>query len=196
MEQFVDALPAITAHRVSSRCSQARANFQSRPIVSTDTPSSRADSATDSPANTRSSTTRALRSSTFARSVSASSIAEHALGAQVGDIHVERHDLLVAAALLIAALPRVVHEDEAHQLRGDRQEVRAVLPLHPALVSQAQVGLVDQGRRLDGVVRALAGQAAACQPFQLGMHERNDGVERLPIAAAPGAQKVGDRSAR
>ena len=50
----------------------------------------------------------------------------------------------------------VVHEDPAHDLRRDTEEVRAILPIDLALVNEPHVRLMDQGRRLQRVVRALA----------------------------------------
>jgi hypothetical protein len=60
----------------------------------------------------------------------------------------ERDTPCVAAALFDQARARVVNEYAAHHLRGDGEEVGAVLPAHLRLVNEAQVGVVDEGRGL------------------------------------------------
>ena len=70
---------------------------------------------------------------------------------------------VLAAAFLIATPASVVNEDEPHQLRGDRKKVRPILPHHAALLDEPEVGLVDQGRWLNGVTRAFPGQMPAGQ---------------------------------
>src|ERR1044072_4884889 len=61
---------------------------------------------------------------------------------------VERELLELAAALLGLVRARVVYEYAAHHLRGDAEEVRAVLPLHLRLVNEAHVRLVYERRGL------------------------------------------------
>ena len=53
---------------------------------------------------------------------------------------------------------RVIDQGAAHHVRGDGEEVRAVLPLHAALIDQLEVHVVHQDRALQGV---LAGARAA-----------------------------------
>ena len=63
---------------------------------------------------------------------------------------VERHDAAASATCLTRrSRRRVVDQDPPHQLRGDREEVRAVLPVERrAGPIELQVRLVDEGRRL------------------------------------------------
>lgn len=53
--------------------------------------------------------------------------------------------------LFAAMPPDVVNEDAAHQTRGDREKVRAVLPVDLALIDQFEVGLIDQHRRVQRI---------------------------------------------
>ena len=61
---------------------------------------------------------------------------------------------------LAACAAGVVHEDSAHHLRGDAEEMRAVPPVDLALFDQPQVRLVNQRRRLERVPRPLAAKLA------------------------------------
>ena len=69
--------------------------------------------------------------------------------------------------------------------------MRAVLPPHALRVSQPNEGLVDQRRWLKGVLAPLAGHIASSQPPKLGFDEREQVLERLRIAVAPGSKQVG-----
>ena len=79
----------------------------------------------------------------------------------------------------------MVHQDAAHQPRGHREEVRAVLPRHVVRIDQPQIGLVDERRRLEAVPDALAGHAAPRDLVELVMDERNQLLEGGFIALAP-----------
>jgi hypothetical protein len=120
---------------------------------------------------------------------------------QRDDIHRQRLDCRIAvlerdsiapAAFLRVMRSRVIDEDAAHQVRGDREELGAVLPLDPPLIDELQVGLVDEGGGRQGVIGPLPLQVAAGQPSQL----RVDGVEqdaaRALVALAPGDQEPRD----
>jgi hypothetical protein len=49
----------------------------------------------------------------------------------------------------------VIHEDATHDVRGDTEEMRAILPILASLVNELQVRLVDQRRGLKRVIRTL-----------------------------------------
>ena len=83
---------------------------------------------------------------------------------------------------------REVHENPPHHLRGDAEEVRAVLPTRRLPVDEAQVGFVNQGGGLEEVVVALAAHVTAREPVQLGLDERGQAFERLLVAVTPGDQ--------
>ena len=75
-------------------------------------------------------------------------------GDVLGCIH--GHTAHTLAPFVRAMTTSVVDEDAAHDLCRDTEEVRAILPIDLALVNEPHVRLMDQGRRLQGVVRALA----------------------------------------
>ena len=79
----------------------------------------------------------------------------------------------------------MIHQDVPHQLCGYAKEVSAVLPLRHFLANQAQIGFVDQGSALEGVIGAFAPEMAARYPAQLFV---NHGYQRFPcflVALAP-----------
>jgi hypothetical protein len=86
----------------------------------------------------------------------------------------------------------VIDEDAPHHLGRDPEEVRAVLPGDVALSGEPHVGLVDQCRRLEGVVRTLLAQVGGGEPAQLSVHERHQLLERLSVAPSPLLQEGGD----
>ena len=90
------------------------------------------------------------------------------------------------AAPLRAALPRVVHQHAAHDLRGQRQELLAVLPFERALSGQPDEGLVDQRGALQGVIAAFARQLPARHAPQVVVDQR---PERIEGGLSPSAQR-------
>ena len=52
--------------------------------------------------------------------------------------------------------PGLIHPNPPHHLRRDAEEVRADLSRHAPLADQAQVGPVDERRRLQGMAGPLA----------------------------------------
>jgi hypothetical protein len=79
----------------------------------------------------------------------------------------------------------MVHEDLAHDARGNREELGAVLPVHPPEVHEAHVGLMDEGRRCQGVVSPLRAQPPAGDPPQVLVDSGYEPTVRGPIAMAP-----------
>src|ERR1700747_1395744 len=61
----------------------------------------------------------------------------------------------------------IVHQNPAHQLSGDAEEVRAVLHLRRFLSGQPQVSLMDQGGGLQSVVRTLLAKIRPSEAPQL-----------------------------
>jgi hypothetical protein len=82
----------------------------------------------------------------------------------------------------------VVDEDAAHDLRGDGEELRAVLPGDVLPVNQPQVSLVDERRGLQGLGVALVLEVRGGQPPQLVVDQFEQLRGRLPIARAHGVQ--------
>src|SRR5687767_4966100 len=85
---------------------------------------------------------------------------------------VERKRARAAAALLVAARARVVNQDAAHRLRGDGEEVCAVLPADARLTAELEVSLIDECGGLERVPLALAANVVVREPMQLALDER------------------------
>lgn len=85
--------------------------------------------------------------------------------------------------------PCMVHENAAHHLGGDRQEVRPILPVNPLMVDQPQIGLVNERRRLERVVAPLPAQLACRARPQVSMDQIEQIVARLNVSARPRAQQ-------
>ena len=80
-----------------------------------------------------------------------------------------------------AARARALDQDLAHRVRGNRAEVRAVLPAIRPVLHQPQVGLVDEAGRLQRLARTLAAKVAGREPPQFLVDDRQQRVERLPV---------------
>jgi hypothetical protein len=65
---------------------------------------------------------------------------------------VERDPQPSAGSLRRLVLARVIDQDAPHHLRGDAEEVGSVLPGNAVLSNEAQVGFMDESRRLQRVV--------------------------------------------
>jgi hypothetical protein len=86
----------------------------------------------------------------------------------------------------------VIYQNLPHKPGSDSKEVRAAFPFRRTLAKQAHVGFVNQSSALEGVIRALLLQGVAGETPELLVDERHEGVEGLPVAAAPTGQKVCD----
>src|SRR5450631_795630 len=90
----------------------------------------------------------------------------------------------------------VVHQDLPHQLRRNRKEMGAILPLGKILIDQTNVSFVDQGGALQGVTRALVLQVMMSDTAQLCVNQGHQRVERFAVAASPAAQQLRDLTRR
>ena len=102
-----------------------------------------------------------------------------------GQVLVERHPMERAAALLVVSRASEVHEHAAHQARGHREKVRAILPLDAANINQLEVDLVDEGGGLQHVVRTLAGHVPLGDALELAVHEREQLLDGPVVAGSP-----------
>ena len=86
---------------------------------------------------------------------------------------------------------RVIHQEAAHHVCGDRKEMRAVLPAHAPLVHEPQIRLVHEGGRRQRVVRALgmAGRGRWCHRLLRDARRRSvpRGVHTIRAATRAGA---------
>ena len=72
------------------------------------------------------------------------------------------------------------------------EEVRATLPVHPLERHELQVGLVDQGRRVERVIGSLGDQLPVGHPSELLVDEWEEGVEGGTVASCEGGEELGD----
>ena len=105
-------------------------------------------------------------------------------------------DLAVRTTLSGAMAPGVIHENLAHQPGSHANEVRAVLRLERALVGEAQVSLMDKGRGLKSVARALPFQIAVSDGAEFFVDERDQRLKGLLIASPPFHKKFAKRLGR
>ena len=101
-------------------------------------------------------------------------------------------DVLHATPALQVATPGVVHQNAAHHLGRNGEEMGAILPLHALIIHQAPVGFIDQGRGLEAVAGALMFHVAARQTVELVVNDGGQPVEGALVSAAPGAQEPAD----
>jgi hypothetical protein len=91
--------------------------------------------------------------------------------------------------------PRVIHEDPAHHLRSDREEVDTVLPIH-ALIHQPQIRLVNQRRRLKSMVVPLVPKISGRPASELLINQGQEIVLRVSVASRPRLKQAGQHAAR
>ena len=113
-----------------------------------------------------------------------------------GRLAVERDVPVLAAALAGRPLARVVDEDVAHHLRGDGEEVGAVLPVHVLLPDEPQEGLVHQGGGLERMSAPLAVDVAVGEAMKRVLDQRQELAERRFIAVSPLLQQAGHERRR
>ena len=85
----------------------------------------------------------------------------------------------------------MVDQNAPHETRGQRQEVRAILPANATKIDQSNEGFVDERGCLQGVIVALAAHLQAGESAEFLMNDRYQFVERGTIAAAPSEQQLG-----
>ena len=86
----------------------------------------------------------------------------------------------------------MIDEDAAHRPGRDREEVRPVLPADVPLVDEPHIGLVNERRRLQRVVRTFTAEVAA-RPSGAARCRQRPSTRRLPrFALAPGEQQTRD----
>ena len=96
---------------------------------------------------------------------------------------VEVHATPVAPVLRALLAAGAVDQDPPHRLgRGGEEVAPAVPACSAARVHQPQVGLVDQGRGLEGLPGLLAGQPLGGQLAQLVVDQRQELLGRLGVA--------------
>jgi hypothetical protein len=107
-----------------------------------------------------------------------------------GDVFrfIDGHTPLAVAPLDRGVTTGVIDQDPPHDLCGDAKEVCAILPVDLALIDEPQVDLVNERRWLQGVVSTLAPELTRGGPAELSVDEREQQIERSPVAATPIAE--------
>src|SRR5688500_5007834 len=88
--------------------------------------------------------------------------------------------------------PSIVDEDPAHHLRGDREKVRAIVPLNISLVDQTNECFVDKSRSLESVTSTLAVHVVMGQPVQLAIDHRRQVIKSCLVSVAPVQKQLSD----
>ena len=96
-----------------------------------------------------------------------------------------------AAALLRARTVGVVDQNLAHRPGRDGEKMGAVLPLRIGLVGQAQISLIDQRGRLQGVIRAFSRHIMMRETPQIFVNEGRELIERAPVSVPRIGQQLG-----
>ena len=68
----------------------------------------------------------------------------------------------------------------------------AILHLHPGMVHQLEVGLVDQGGGVQAAARSAPPQLPACQPAQLFVHQGEEPIQGSGLPLSPQEQQPGE----
>lgn len=97
----------------------------------------------------------------------------------------ERDLLRAAASLCVTMSSRVIDQDAAHDLRGDREEVRTIGPVHILLIDHADVSFIYQGSGLKCVVFSLPAHITAGEAVELVVDQRVQLVQSGLVPFAP-----------
>jgi hypothetical protein len=84
-----------------------------------------------------------------------------------------------------ATAPFIVHEDPTHELRGDAQEVGAILDRKSFLPREAQIDFVDQSGSLKRVIGPLLAKVMASDAAEFAIDERKNTIERIAVKGSP-----------
>ena len=98
---------------------------------------------------------------------------------------VEGHSDHIPTTLLPTALPCEFHQEPTHRLRGDGEEVRAVLPLDPVYIDEPDIGFVDKRRGLKRVTGPFVPHVPSRENAQLSIDERHEPFKGRFVALAP-----------
>ena len=74
------------------------------------------------------------------------------------NVFVKREFLKILATLFRIVFARMIHQQATHYLCGHSEEVSPVLPIHPRLIDESDIGLMNQRGRLQGVIDTFTPQ--------------------------------------
>ena len=90
------------------------------------------------------------------------------------------------------SLAGVIHQDAANGPGGNGKEMRPVSPHHPTLVDETEIGFVDQGGGLEGVVGPLVPQLPSRDTPEIPVDRGIEPVRGTGIPATHFGQEFGD----
>ncbi len=82
------------------------------------------------------------------------------------DVFVEGEFLKILATLFRIVLTRMIDEQATHYLCSNSEKMSAILPVHPRLVYESYISLVNQCGRLESMIDPLPSQIIRCQLTQ------------------------------
>ena len=94
-----------------------------------------------------------------------------------------------STATFKVATSGMLHQNAPHQLGRNREEMRAILPLHAFIVHQPHICFIDQGGGLQAVAGALALHVAARQAVELVINDGRHLLKRLLVSVTPCAKQ-------
>src|ERR1039457_1238017 len=106
-----------------------------------------------------------------------------------GQVEVQRNVIPGSTPLFGHGSAGVVGENHAHELSGEGVEMGAILPTDFALVTQAQVELVNQSRSLQGMVGRFAAKEHGGHVPQVWVGYFHQLLEGLTVSGAPSFQQ-------
>src|SRR5262249_6843576 len=103
---------------------------------------------------------------------------------------IELHHNSAATTFLRAPLPRVMHHDSAHELRGYRKKMGAVLPRRTGLSGQLYVGVIKQRRGLQRMSGSFPTHVSVGQTVQLRLNQRDQFFQSALVSVPPIAKEL------
>ena len=107
-----------------------------------------------------------------------------------GEVVVHLDTTETAGATLGIVLTGVVDEDLAHDVGGEADEVGAAVPVD-VFADEAEIGFVDEGGSLEGVVGALATHVGLGETVELRVDEREETIGGGGVAVVHGLEELG-----
>ena len=86
----------------------------------------------------------------------------------------------------------MIHEDAAHELRRDAEELRAMLPRRSPLIHQPEIEFMNERRRRERVIGTFPPELARRDPPQLAINYGEQAIERARIPFRPTQQQPSD----
>jgi hypothetical protein len=108
---------------------------------------------------------------------------------RAGDVVVVEADAgAIATALGGLVGAGVVDQDAANDARGQGEKVKPVLPVAVALIDQADIGLVNDRRRLQGVIAPLPAHVMGGEPAHVVVYRGHEGIDAFALAGRGGVE--------